>query len=81
MTLANHLSKRNIRVNTLCPGNIVTQLKLSIDITAAERAGTSVEEAIQKAHENYGVPDGVAHVIGFMLSDEADYLRGALFTR
>ncbi|MBA3874023.1 MAG: SDR family oxidoreductase [Anaerolineae bacterium] len=81
MTLANHLAPRNIRVNTLCPGNIVTQLKLSIDITAAERAGTSVEEALQKAHQNYGIPDGVAHVIAFMLSDEADYLRGALFTR
>jgi len=81
MTLANHLSSRKIRVNTLCPGNIVTQLKLSIDIAGAERAGTSVEEALQKAHENYGLPEGVARVIGFMLSDEADYLRGALFTR
>jgi NAD(P)-dependent dehydrogenase (short-subunit alcohol dehydrogenase family) len=81
MTLANHLSNRNIRVNTLCPGNIVTQLKLSIDIAGAERAGTSVEEALQRAHQNYGLPEGVARVIGFMLSDEADYLRGALFTR
>jgi NAD(P)-dependent dehydrogenase (short-subunit alcohol dehydrogenase family) len=81
MTLANHLSKRNIRVNTLCPGNIVTQMKLSIDIAAAQRNGTSVEEAIQRANENYGVPEGVARIIGFMISDEADYLRGALFTR
>lgn len=81
MTLANTLSSRSIRVNTICPGNIVTQLKLSIDIAGAERAGTSVEEALQKAHQNYGVPEGVARVIAFMLSDEADYLRGALFTR
>jgi len=81
MTLASHLSSRNIRVNTICPGNIVTELKLSIDIAGAERAGTSVDEAIQKAHQNYGLPEGVARVIAFMLSDEADYLRGALFTR
>jgi NAD(P)-dependent dehydrogenase (short-subunit alcohol dehydrogenase family) len=81
MTLANHLKDRNIRVNTLCPGNIVTQMKLSVDVAAAERDGTSVEEAVEKARQNYGVPEGVARVIGFMLSDEADYLRGALFTR
>lgn len=81
MTLANHLKDRNIRVNTLCPGNIVTQMKLSVDIAAAEREGKSVEEALQNAHQNYGVPVGVARVIGFMISDEADYLRGALFTR
>ena len=81
MTLANHLAPRNIRVNTICPGNIVTQLKLSIDVAGAERAGTSVEEAMQKAHQNYGLPDGVARIIAFMLSDESDYLRGVLFTR
>ncbi len=81
MTLASHLASRNIRVNTLCPGNIVTPMKLSVDIAAAERGGTSVEEALQRAYQNYGVPEGVARVIGFMLSDEADYLRGALFTR
>ena len=81
MTLANHLAPRNIRVNTICPGNIVTQLKLSIDVAGAERAGTSVEEAMQKAHQNYGLPEGVARIIAFMLSDESDYLRGVLFTR
>lgn len=81
MTLANHLAPRNIRVNTICPGNIVTQMKLSVEIAAAQRDGSSVEEAIQKARQNYGVPEGVARVICFMLSDEADYLRGALFTR
>lgn len=81
MTLANHLKDRNIRVNTLCPGNIVTQMKLSVEVAAAERDGTPVEDALEKARQNYGVPEGVAKVIGFMISDEADYLRGALFTR
>ncbi len=81
MTLANHLKDRNIRVNTLCPGNIVTQMKLSVDVAAAERDGKSVEEAMERARQNYGVPEGVARVIGFMISDEADYVRGAMFTR
>jgi len=81
MTLANHLKDRNVRVNTLCPGNIVTQMKLSVEVAAAERDGTSVEAALEKARQNYGVPEGVAKIIAFMISDEADYLRGALFTR
>ena len=81
MTLANHLAPRGIRVNVICPGNIVTELKLSVDIAAAEREGTSVDAAIERANQEYGTPDGVARVIAFMLSDEADYLRGAVFTR
>ncbi|MBI1280954.1 MAG: SDR family NAD(P)-dependent oxidoreductase [Anaerolineaceae bacterium] len=81
MTLANHLKDRNVRVNTLCPGNIVTQMKLSVDVAAAQRDGRSVEDAMEKARQNYGVPEGVAKIIAFMISDEADYLRGALFTR
>lgn len=81
MTLASHLSKRNIRVNTICPGNIVTQMKLSVDIAAAERDGSSTEAAIEHARQNYGIPIGVARIIAFMISDEADYLRGNLFTR
>lgn len=81
MTLANHLAPRNIRVNVLCPGNIVTDMKLSVDVAQAQREGHSVEEALEKAKQNYGVPDGVARIIAFIISDEADYLRGTLFTR
>ena len=32
-------------------------------------------------HVNFRTPDGVARVIAFMVSDEADHLRGAVFTR
>jgi NAD(P)-dependent dehydrogenase (short-subunit alcohol dehydrogenase family) len=81
MTLAGHLSERNIRVNVICPGNIVTEMKLSVDAAAAERSGASVEAALEKARQNYGSPIGVARVIAFMISDEADYLRGNVFTR
>ncbi len=59
----------------------MTQMKLSVDIAAAERDGRPVEQAIEHANQNYGQPDGVARIIAFMLSDEADYLRGTLFTR
>jgi 3-oxoacyl-[acyl-carrier protein] reductase len=81
MTLANHVKDRHVRVNVLCPGNIITQMKLSVDIAAAERDDRPAEQAIEHANQNYGRPDGVARIIAFMLSDEADYLRGTLFTR
>lgn len=81
MTLAARLADRDIRVNTVCPGNIVTEMKLSVDIAMAEKAGTSVDEAIAKANRDYGSPDGVARLIAFLVSDEADHVRGNVFTR
>ncbi len=81
MTLQNHLAPRGIRVNVICPGNIVTNMKMSVEIVRAQREGQPVEEAVAQAKQNYGVPIGVARVIAFMISDEADYLRGTLFTR
>lgn len=81
MTLAGHLAERGVRVNVICPGNIVTEMKLSVDIAAAQRKGESVDAAVERAKANYGAPIGIARVIAFMLSEEADYLRGTLFTR
>jgi NAD(P)-dependent dehydrogenase (short-subunit alcohol dehydrogenase family) len=81
MTLQGHLAPRGIRVNVICPGNIVTDMKMSVEAVQAKREGRSVEEALEKARQNYGVPLGIARVIAFMVSDEADYLRGTLFTR
>ena len=48
--------RTNIRVNVICPGNIVTDMKLSVEIAQAKRDGTPVEEALEKARQNYGVP-------------------------
>jgi NAD(P)-dependent dehydrogenase (short-subunit alcohol dehydrogenase family) len=81
MTLASHLAKRNIRVNVICPGNIVTQMKMSVDVARAESEGRPAEEAWDYARQNYGVPSGIARILCFMISDEADYLRGNVFTR
>lgn len=81
MTLEAQLEARGIRVNTLCPGSIVTELKMNVERENAVRQGLDADAAVAAAREKYGTPEGVAKIIGFMLSDEADYLRGAVYTR
>ena len=68
-----------IRVNVLCPSNIETPLKLGIIAQQVERVGDDAIEEGQLA--GLGSPEGVASVLRFMVSDEAEYLRGAVFTR
>lgn len=79
MTLENQLEKDNIRVNVLCPGNIETPLKLDIIDQQVDQIGSAADKSSQI--KELGDPRGVASIIVFLLSGEADYVRGALFTR
>jgi NAD(P)-dependent dehydrogenase (short-subunit alcohol dehydrogenase family) len=81
MTLASRLAPRGIRVNVVCPGEIVTQMKLSVVHAQAVREGRDPEIALERARQEMGSPDGIARVLAFLASDEADYVRGTLFTR
>ena len=69
-----------IRVNTVAPGSIATALKLQNVIDVGQAAGVSDEE-IRRRHAELGDPIGVARVLAFLASDEADYVRGTVFTR
>lgn len=81
LTLQAQLEPRGIRVNTIYPGNIVSEIKLSVDLAAARRDGRPEQEAQEHARAHYGRPEGVAQIIAFVLSAEADYLRGGIRTR
>jgi len=81
LTLEQHLGPRGIRVNVIYPGNIITDMKLSVDIEAARKEGRPEQEAHDYAQAHYGLPPGVAKVIAFVISEEADYLRGGVRTR
>lgn len=83
LTLEARLAPRGIRVNTVCPGEIATPMKLGVIATEAERAGAdpAVAVAAASAGSRLGTPDGVARILAFLVSPEADYVRGTVFTR
>ena len=76
ITLANKLAPEGIRVNTVLPGNIDTAMKRSVIQAEAERIGPQEQSQL-----NLGEPIGVARLLAFLVSDDADYVRGDIRTR
>lgn len=83
------ISKRaqgtGMRVNTLCPGHIVTdRLAKRIEVLAAERGipPEAAREEMRIAHDiaRYGDPEEVADVVRFLCSPAAAYVHGTVIT-
>lgn len=79
MVLEPQLAPLGIRVNDVCPGSLDTPLKRQNVADGARARGESPEEALARA--NLADPRGVARILAFLVSDDADYLRGSVFTR
>lgn len=79
ISLAHMLEQDNIRVNVIAPGNIDTGMKRSLLAIDAERRGANFEQVVREA--KLGTPDGVAKVIAWLASDDANYVRGIINTR
>ena len=71
-SIALELANRNIRVNTVAPGPIVTQM------TEAARSDQNRYEEIKSKIPlgRFGEAKEVAQVIGFLLSDSASFITG-----
>ena len=78
MTLDTHLSRHGIRVNDVLPGNLETPLK--IGATEEQLVNTGNRERYDDIMAGLSSPDGVAAVIAFLASDDADYVRGSVRT-
>jgi 3-oxoacyl-[acyl-carrier protein] reductase len=68
--LAVEVGRKGIRVNAIAPGAIKT------DMTASLSARLSTEDA----NLRWGTPEDVSGVVGFLASDEADYIQGQTIT-
>lgn len=79
ITLARKLAPQGIRVNVVMPGNIDTELKRSVIAVEAAQSGRSLADAV--ATSDLGTPEGVAKVLAWLVSDDADYVRGMISTR
>jgi len=81
--LAANLAPANIRVNVVAPGGIDTSMKRSVIAADLERQGKTAEADMAQAVSQSGLgdPAGVARVLAWLASDDADYVRGLLYTR
>jgi NAD(P)-dependent dehydrogenase (short-subunit alcohol dehydrogenase family) len=79
LVLQDQLRPIGIRVHDVCPGSVDTPLKRRNVADMAQAAGQAVEEALATA--KLVDPRGVAQALAFLVSDDADLVRGAVFTR
>ncbi len=81
LVLAPQLESAGIRVHGICPGNLATELKLDNVADMARARGEDPVAARARAAVELGDPAGVGRLLAFLASDDADYVRGTIFTR
>jgi NAD(P)-dependent dehydrogenase (short-subunit alcohol dehydrogenase family) len=79
VTLARKLAPDNIRVNVVAPGNISTRMKLGVIEEDGRRRGIPTDRLVEEAR--LGQPEGMARVLAWLASEDADYVRGTITTR
>jgi NAD(P)-dependent dehydrogenase (short-subunit alcohol dehydrogenase family) len=81
MTLEAQLAPDGIRVNEICPSSIATPMRIENLVDRARAAGRDPEQARAEAIREAGDPTGVARILAFLASADADYVRGTIYTR
>ncbi|MFI2259943.1 SDR family NAD(P)-dependent oxidoreductase [Streptomyces tubercidicus] len=71
-TLASDLSDRRIRVNSVSPGYIDTEM-FRESVPTAEAREDSAQQSVQK---RVGTPEDVARTVAFLASDDAAFING-----
>lgn len=79
--MAKEMAQQNIRVNALCPGQIMTDLERWRFSIEAKFFGTSIEERKEEMCKTIplgriGSPDEVACLAAFLASTESSYITG-----
>jgi 3alpha(or 20beta)-hydroxysteroid dehydrogenase len=79
LTLEPRLAAQGIRIHDICPGGIDTVMMRHAIVEGARARGDSPDQALAQA--TLGDPEGVARILAFLASTEADYVRGTIFAR
>ncbi|OGL54156.1 MAG: 3-oxoacyl-[acyl-carrier-protein] reductase [Candidatus Schekmanbacteria bacterium RIFCSPLOWO2_12_FULL_38_15] len=69
-SVARELASRNINVNAVAPGFIETDMTDGLPEKAKE------EMKKQIPFRRFGLPDDIAHLVNFLVSDKASYITG-----
>ena len=71
---AKELSYNKIRVNTVSPGMVRTEMVNSAEENQLTKEALTLDE--KKYPLGYGTPDDVAYCIGFLISDASSWITG-----
>jgi len=72
-SIAKELGSRNITINAVAPGYILTDMTDQLDNDVKEKLITSIPLG------RLGTPEDVANLVCFLVSDEAAYITGQTF--
>ncbi len=81
MTLEAQLLSQGIRVNEVCPSSIATPMRIENLVDRGRAAGLDPEQVRAEAIREAGDPRGIGRILAFLVSTDADYVRGTIFTR
>jgi len=79
--LANLHAKDNITINTVCPGNVLTQRQEELSASRAKQKNMTLDEYLKEIASTIpagrlGRPEEIGNTIAFLASEQASYING-----